>query len=169
MSQLQLDAVELGVISIELDGQDIDLDLQSILPVDEDSLSREFANQASLYAYIAMLSARAEAMNLDARDTKDRIYAQMDKRARLSLKERRESFTEAKVKAVVLTSVDYQDACDYLISCRETMLMLKSLVTAMEQRASMLQSLGAHVRHEAEQTGMIIRDARAKLEATRKV
>jgi len=165
----QLDAIELSVIHIELDGQEVDIDLQTILPVDENNLSEEFANQASLYAYVAMLSARAEATNLDARDAKERVYAQMDKRMRLNFKAHRESVTEAKVKAAVLTSTQYQDACEYLINCRETMLTLKALVTAMEQRASMLQSLGAHVRHEAEQTGMVIREAKIKLEAARRV
>ncbi len=154
-------------IDVGDDAGEIELHLNELVPISED-LSQEFTDQPSLYAYIAMLAARAEACWLDAKVDKERVYATTDKAVRRSLSASGDKVTEPMVKAGILGRKKYREAIEYEIQCHEQHLIMKALTKAMDQRAQMLISLGAHLRAEADQAGMLIRDTKAMMDTIKK-
>jgi hypothetical protein len=64
----------------------------------------------------------------------------------------------------VILHDDVVEAEEIELGHRHQYLMMRALVNSMDQRAQMLISLGAHLRAEADQTGMLIRDTKAALE-----
>lgn len=139
-----------------------ELPLEQIIPISGD-LSEEFTRQPSLYAYVATLAARVEAEWLDSKTSRERVYASTDKEVRKDLRLSEIKATEPLVKAEVLLRRGYVEAQDYEIECREQFLIMQAIVRTLDMRAQMLISLGAHLRAEAEQTGMLIKDTKKKL------
>ena len=158
--------IELGTIDIDVGDGEVELDLDVIIPI-QDNLSAEFSEQPSMYAYIAMLAARAEACWLTGKRELENAKAQTDQEVRRDLASGGEKFTEAKVAAEIEMRRGYRDAVQYELVVHEQHLIMRALEQTMAQRAQMLISLGAHLRAEAEQTGMLIKDAKAKLDAHR--
>ncbi len=162
-------SVLLENITIDVgDDEEIELALNDLVPISIEDLSQEFTDQPSLYAYIAMLSARAEGCWIDAKTHLERVYATSDKAVRRNLLSGDAKVTEAMVKAGVIGCDDYQEAQEYELTCHEQYLIMKGLTKAMDQRAQMLISLGAHLRAEADQTGMLIRDTKAMMDTIKK-
>lgn len=153
----------LGKIVIELE-EDVELDLDNLLPIGQD-LSHEFSHQPSLYAYVAMVAARAEACWLEAKRELARTYAATDQEVRRDLTASDERITEGKVEAEVKLRKGYYEALIFELDCREQYLVAKVVAEAMDMRANMLISLGAHLRAEAQQTGMRINDVKETLRA----
>jgi hypothetical protein len=154
-----------GTIEIMIGDSDsvVTIDVDAMMRIDDQNLSKEFTQQASLLAYAATLAARAEAewgyAKLDLEETTASIYK--DVRQDAEADGRRT--TEAQVDAAVKTSRGYLEASENEIQHKEQYRILRGLVDALIQRGSMLQSLGAHLRSEMDQTDMIIRDAKSKL------
>ena len=160
---------QLGTVClIEVEEEDIELDLDAIVPITDD-LTTEFKEQPSLYAYIAILAARAEALLLDAKSYKEELYAKTDKEVRKDLSLAGEKITEPRVKQEIQLCRGYVEAIEYEIEIHEQYLIMKALTRTMDMRAQMLISLGAHLRTEAEQTGMLINQTKKAIEDIRKV
>lgn len=158
--------IKLGKMDIDVGNGEVELDLDSIIPI-HDNLSAEFSEQPSLYAYIAMLAARAEACWLDAKRQLDETRATTDKEVRMDLAASGEKFTEAKVTAEITMRKGYREAIEYELATHEQWLIMRALEQTMAQRAQMLISLGAHLRAESEQAGMLIRETKTKLDTYR--
>jgi len=159
---------ELGKVVIDVGvGEEVELDLDELIPISED-LNMEFSDQAALYAYIAMLAAQAEAVWLDSKRDLDEVYAVTDKAVRQDFVANNERVTEGKVAAEIKIRKGYSNAVDEELFCHEQFLIMRALERAMSQRAQMLISLGAHLRAEAEQTGMLIRDTKKEIDRLRK-
>lgn len=154
----------LGDITVELGeaGQEV-LHLDNIVPI-LGNLSEEFARQPSLYAYIAMMAAQCEALYGASKAGTERTKARADKRIRQQARTHDEKVTEGLVANRVVLDDDVEEAEEIEASYRYQYLVLKALTQAMDQRAQMLISLGAHLRAESEQTGMLIRDTKSKLD-----
>lgn len=153
---------ELGLYVLYLGNDKIELDLDNMVPIGDD-LSVEFTQQPSLYAYIATLAARAEAEWGDAKNALARMGAQTDKEVRRDLAMSNEKVTEGKVEAEVELRRGYQEAADFELECREQYLVMRALTRTFDMRAQMLISLGAHLRAESEQTGMLVAETKARL------
>lgn len=158
--------IKLGKITLDLGGDapDVQLDLDDLMPIGPD-LSDEFTRQPSIYAYVATLAARAEALWIEVKRDLEQLYAETDKEVRLDLIQSNEKVTEDKVKAEVKLRRGYHEALMEELEYREQHLIMQALVRAFEMRAQMLQSLGAHLRAEAQQTGMTISDFKASVRA----
>ena len=138
--------------------------LGDLFSIDETNLSAEMAKQAGLYAYFATQMAHAEYTLARAVISKDEEYARTDEILRDELAEEFEEagkkltkLTEAVVKAAILQDEDYLSSADVEATAKKDYRLLRVICQALEMRATMLQSLGAHLRHELDMTGMNIR------------
>lgn len=149
--------MKLGKIVVFLQDEEIEVNLDEIVPIGNDT-SKEFVAQSSLYAYIAMLAARAEAEYIFAKKERDKSYALTYKEARKDLEMSGEKITEARVTAEVTVRKGYVEAIAFELDCREQFLILQAVERSMAMRADMLVSLGAHQRKEWAQTGMHVKN-----------
>lgn len=159
--------VELGVVEIDLGNDKIELELDTIIPIGED-VSTEFRDQASLFAYIAMLAADAESLWRESKRLVEEVYAETDAIVREEYDNRGERTTEKRVEAEVQMRKGYREAIRFELNCHQQYLTMRVLQQALEMRANMLISLGAHLREEAKQTGMLIKDTKDRLDELRR-
>lgn len=160
--------IVLDEFSFSLDDQVINIDLNKYVPIDPNNLIHEFATQPAAYAYLATLSAQIEAEYSDAKRSTERVYAETDSLVRSTIAARNEKLTEAGVKAMIEQSDNYRAAVDNETYTRSQYLVLRAIVAAMEQRAQMLISLGAHMRMEADMTGMSVKSLKDTLDGLKK-
>lgn len=142
--------------TVEVDGRVYNVD--DLLDIDQNALSDEFASQASRYGYFAVLAAIAEVKMREAKHTVEMTYAEVDLAVRQELLKRDGKTTEASVRAEVLLDEQYIADVEAELKAQRDYNVLRALVNALEQRANMLVSLGAHMRHEYEMTDMNTRD-----------
>ena len=129
--------------------------LGDIFSVDETNLSNEMARQAGLYAYFAVQMANAERSHAVSIMEKEEEYATLDPEARDALaRGPAAKVTEAMVKAFILREESYIEVQDNEVDAKRNYRLLRAICNALEMRATMLQSLGAHLRHELDMTGM---------------
>lgn len=159
--------IKLGKYEVEVGQGPVILDLDELLLI-SDETSEEFKRQPSLYAYVAMLAARAEAVWLDAKRQLEDAEATCSKKVRKLLSSSDEKVTEEKVRVEIKLQKVYSDAVEYELAVHEQFLILRVLSNSMDMRAQMLISLGAQLRAEANQTGMLIKDTKVKLDAIKK-
>jgi len=150
-------------ISIIVDGKERVYSTEELLQIDQTDLSEEFATQAARYGYFAVLVAAVEADYKQAKHATELMYADTDNLVRQEMKEAGLKTTEAAIKSAILLDEDYCQVLDRELAALRDYKLLSALVRALEQRASMLQSLGAHVRHEYDMTDMTIKDSVDKL------
>ena len=131
--------------------------IDDIFNIDETNISKEFAQQASVYAFFATLAALAERKAADADFLKDQEYAQADQACREELDEGSIKYTEAVIKSMVLTDAGYTKRVKNHVIMEYDYKLLKAIAEALKQRADMLISLGAYLRHEMDQTSMNIK------------
>jgi hypothetical protein len=158
---------KLGTYILEIGGDEVELDFDSLVPIGTD-LSHEFSTQAANYAYIATLAAQCEALWGDAKEAKDEMYAKTDKAVRSDLDRSGMKVTEGLVSSEVRQRRGYREAVDNELFCREQHLVMRAMTRAMDMRAQMLISLGAHLRAEAEQTDMHIKEVKGALKKARR-
>jgi len=158
---------KLGKISVDIGEGPFDIDLDAILPISQEDLSGEFTRQASSYAYIAMVAAQTKAIWVDAKRDLEKARASASREVRRSMRLDGIKSTEAVIVEEVEATKAYRTASDYEITCQTQYLTMEAVCRAMEQRAQMLQSLGAHLRSERDQLDMHIIEAKDKLRALR--
>jgi len=148
-----------GEIEVLMSGQSITIDVDALMDIRTEDLTTEFAEQASLLAYVSTLAAEAEAewgyVKRELEEVQARIYA--DVREDL-LSVPGDKVTEAKINSEVVRTKGYIEAVEAEIEAKMQYRILRGLVDAMSQRGSMLQSLGAQLRAELDQTGMVTRE-----------
>lgn len=114
--------------------------------------------QAAIYAYFATMVSFAEQRVADLELKKDQTYARLDEYYRDKAEHNGQKITEPQVKAKINGDEEYEASYKELQQAKYDLGVLKSIAKALEQRADMLVSLGSHLRHEANMTGMNIRD-----------
>lgn len=152
------------VVVIRKDKYTVDLD--ELFPIDKENVTSAMMTQASKYAWLTTLAIFSEGEMITCKRESEAVYAEADIAIRDVYKESGEKFTEAKIRSEVLLDEDYVDAIEAEDAARFQYNMLKSMVRAMEQRATMLVSLGAYLRHEGSMTGMTIRERESDLDET---
>lgn len=145
---------------------------RELLYVDQTDLVNEFAAQAARYVYFAVLADHAGMVWRTMQDVRKQAEA--------------EAFVDYKndlqyippgsrvvSDGLANTLVQSDDACIEArkdeVTAQHTYHLMLSLARAFEQRANMLQSMGTHLRHEADMDGMAVRndDPGAKLRRRR--
>ena len=136
------------------------LDIDSVFSIDEANIIEAYSRQAAVYARYATMHAEADAMVSAAASAKDEEYAAADDHYRHDMDSTGEKYTEAKVRAFIELDENYRQAVDAYNDVDHVCRKLRAVVRALEMRAEMLVSMGAHLRHEMSMTDMHIRDAR---------
>lgn len=154
------------VIPVWVGEEEYELDLGELLVSDD--ISKEFKEQASRYAWVAMLAARSEAVWLDTKDAVSQVYAEVDKDVRYNMEMTNTKMTEARVSQAVELDQAYRDAKLAQIDAREQFLILQAIEKAMSMRADMLISLGAQLRAEAQQIDMNIKEVKDEIDKVKK-
>lgn len=132
--------------------------LGSIFDINEQALSSEFASQASLYAYFSVLAVRADDVLAKASFDKEQEFALASLSYREAAEKSDKKATEGSIQAQVNADEAYTKKVSAETSAKYDARLLKALVSALEQRANMLISMGAMLRHEAEMTGMNMKE-----------
>jgi len=137
-------------------GDKIDIDTDKLFDIDETNLTKEYAKQASLYAYYGTLYNEADRALMKSDAYKDSLYAELDLEYRKELQD--EKATEGRIKSMVISDADYEKSVTQVTYCTYRKGVLKTIMDALKMRADMLVSMGAHLRAEYDQTGMVIRN-----------
>lgn len=154
-----IDAIKGTKITVKgTNGKSVEIDIADILSINDADISKEFVQQPALYGFFSVLLARAERDAALADLQKDQEYAMADASVREELEMSGIKSTEAMVKNMVMTDAEYAAAVAKKVEADYEQKVLKALSSALQQRAEMLISLGAHLRHEIDQTGMNIRE-----------
>lgn len=148
-----------------------EIDLENVFHVEEADLSKEFMQQASMYAYFATAQADAEYQANMAELDKEQEEAAADSEFRIQLEMTGKKYTEAVVKGLIVRDDVVFEKTKKLNDARYQQKLLKAICSALEMRAQMLQSLGSHLRHEYEQIGLTTKENqfRSELESVRKI
>lgn len=145
-------------ISIVIDGKEKKFDINKIFDIDEEDLTREFTSQATIYAYFATALAKADYDASIATMEEEQTAADADQVYREQLTSKGEKYTEGVIKSMVQQDEEHQEAVKNELAAKYDARLLKAITTALEMRAQMLISVGSHIRHELDMTGMNIRE-----------
>lgn len=151
---MKIEDLQRNKIRLVVGGEEVVIDLAELFTIDETNLSQELAKQAALYAYFAAIGAEAERGMLRASAKKEEEYSVCDEYYRATEK----SYTEGSIKAKVGSDEDYLARVEEEIDAKYAYRVMRAISTALEQRSSMLISLGAYLRHEMDMTNMSIRE-----------
>jgi hypothetical protein len=131
-----------------------DFDILELFAIDENDLSKEMAQQASIYGFFTVIATMAEDVASKASFNKEVDEAGADLNYRDEYAKTGQKFTEATIRATIMSDEKHIKKCEVELLTRYDFKLLKSIVAALDQRASMLVSLGAWKRHEYDQTAM---------------
>lgn len=125
--------------------------------IDEEDLDREYREQSALYAYFITKTSEADDLHAQAVTNKELVYAQADEYFRQKSDSLGVKVTEKRIESLIIQDEEYGNALDNERKTKLQHTILKGIVRAMEQRANMLISLGAHRRAELDMTNMTIK------------
>lgn len=145
------------IVTLTVDGKEIIFNLDNVLDMSEQTITKDMAVQSATYGYIAMILAKAEKHSNNCKRDKEVAYAATDQKVRTKLLGIGAKFTEAVVKAGIEQDENYQADVDYYDSSVFAVGVLKMLVKSLDMKSNMLISMGAMVRSEMGMTGMHIK------------
>lgn len=124
------------------------------IPIYEQSLNEEYAEQPAKYAYVSMLFAKADARlriaKLEVEEAEARAYGTIRK----VMIEEGDKITESAINKNVVLNSSVMKANRTLIMVQTDHTLLKELEEVFKMRAEMLVRLGAMQRAEMSMTGM---------------
>lgn len=141
-----------------LSGKSRTFSVDDIFTIDETDLTKEFIQQPTLYGFFATAMAAAEDQMNRAEYMKEQEYAAADDAARRTMDLNGQKYTETVIRNMAQMDEQYAEIVEKELQAKYDYKILKSIVNALEQRANMLISVGSHLRHEANMTGMNIRE-----------
>lgn len=150
-------------IKIEVKERKFNGSVREIVQIIEGSLTEEFANQPSLYAWFATLAEIASAEYEMQKFDLSVLKANLDKKKREDLKANlekakekgsKEKVTEAMVESAIQSDGKFCQISRELIETGRQYGILKALVKALEQRKDMLIQMGSTRRQEMMMTDM---------------
>lgn len=136
--------------------------VHELLDIDQTSLSNEYAAQAARYAYVAVLCVQAREAYNEAKSEREAVEAEAFtdyKNDPESIPTGGRSVSDALADKLTKQDSEYVQACIYERDAHLRYRLLEVVMKAFEMRADMLQSMGAHLRHEAEMQGLSVREA----------
>ena len=147
--------LNLNLGSIKVGGKT--LSLESLFEVDEVDIDTEYREQSALYAYFIVQEAYAERDHSEVVAEKDLVHAELDEHYRRLLKANDSKTTENAIESSIIQDAAYGKILMDVIRAKQHWSILKGITKALEQRASMLVSMGAHRRAEFNMTNMTVR------------
>lgn len=133
-------------------------DILELFKIDDEDLSKEMAQQASIYGYFSVLATIAEDVSNKASFAVQTDEAGADLNYRDEYGKTGTKFTEATIRATIMSDEAHIQKMEVELVTKYDFKLLKSIVATLDQRANMLISLAAWKRHELEQTGMNVRE-----------
>ena len=129
-------------------------DIAKLFSISQENVTDDMATQASQYAFFAVLAVEADRVFAMRSLLCDQAAATADETYRKEFELNGNKYTEAVIKSLVIRDKDYLVALDDKMKAEYDLDILKAIVKAFEQRASMLQSLGSQLRYEYGMQGM---------------
>lgn len=139
-------------------GKSHNTDLRKDLPIFQDDLSDEFANQSVLYAYYAILAAKAEAAFKECKMKLVNAESRADAQVRQQLEENGVKITEARVRSGIMQDGVVMQVRETLMLAEKDSLIMRAIEAAFKMRADMLIRLGAMQRSEMSQINTNIKE-----------
>ena len=133
------------------------IDIDKLLGIDNTDLITEYSRQAATYAFYASMVAEANHEVAKAKTNKEEAYAEISITVRMEFEKDEIKATEPRIKAETTIDGDYADAVNAFNEAKHNADTLSAITKALEMRADMLISMGAHMRHEMGMTGMNIK------------
>lgn len=145
--------------------------LKEIFDIDDSNLTKEFAGQSAMYAYFAAMQAKSDYGASQISFALEQEQAEADAAARMEMEKDGRKYTEAVIKGMISLDDECTKLNESLIGQKYETKLLKAICDALEMRANMLISMGSHIRHEMDQTGISIKERQFKdsLENVKKV
>ena len=137
-----IDEIEGSEVTFFKNGKKKTIDIGKLFNIDEDNLTKEFANQASLYAYFSTLQADIERNLAIISIKRDQEYASADEYHRHYLDKREKKYTEAVIKSLVIRTEEYMIVDQEFVDATYDLNVIKAIVRALQMRAEMLISIG---------------------------
>lgn len=135
-----------------------EFDIMDLFAINPDDLSAEMAKQAAIFGFFSITAINAEDVASKASFEKDTDEAGADLEIRAKLVADGVKFTETTVRSMVTTDESCVKKSLVELKTRYDHKLLKAIVATLEQRASMLISLGAMMRSELDQTNLHIKE-----------
>lgn len=135
--------------------------VRELLDIDQTDLSNEFAQQSALYAYFGVLAVEAERIwqvAVDARKQEEADGFVAYKNDPECIPTGGRTVSDSLADKLVHTDEDYLLCREHELYAQHRYKTLKVIVDALYMRASMLQSIGATLRHEQDMTGLAAYD-----------
>ncbi len=138
-------SIEKVLIDTDLEN---DLDINEITSINRESLSDEFINQASKYAWYASLLAHARAKREKAKLVLDTKEAELSSRVRQEMVKQGVKVTEGAINETVIGLQDYTNIYMRWIEAKEDEDVIDGVVRALAQRKDMLVAYGSLLKFE---------------------
>lgn len=140
--------IELNMkVNVSVGDKEYNGTIRDVLLINEAVLPDEFIHQPSTYAYFAALSEFAVADVEQKKLAFSVMEANLDSQKRVDLKDQAK-VTEAVIRSAIIKDQKYQLLSEELIEAQRQLGILKALVRALDQRATMLVQLGSFKRQE---------------------
>jgi hypothetical protein len=128
--------------------------------IDETNINHEFTVQASRYAYLAALTAKAEALFNEAKLYREETYAEVELMYRDELAKTEVKTTESMIRSYVTMDEKYSAALHAENQAQRDWKTLRALVDGMKMKSEMLISLASNLRQEYSMTNMHLNETK---------
>ena len=138
-----------------------EVSVNELLSIDGTDLPNEYACQAARFAYYAVLAAHAERVWLNAVRLRKAAEAEAFvyfKSSTEDIPKGSRTVSDSLANSLVADDIDVRKWRRKEVDAQYQWHMMRDLTRAFEQRANMLQSLGANLRHEQDMTGRVVRE-----------
>jgi hypothetical protein len=131
-----------------------EFDILELFKIDDTNLSKEMSQQAAIYGYFSVLAAMADDVSSKASFEASTDEAVADLNYRDKYAKTGQKFTEATIRATIMSDEKHIKKLEVELVTKYDLKLLKAIVATLDQRANMLVSLGAWLRHELDMTSM---------------
>ena len=138
-----------------------EVSVKALLSIDDTDLPNEYACQAARFAYYAVLAAHAERAWLNAVRLRKAAEAEafvFFKNSVDDIPKGGRTVSDSLANNLVACDAEVREYRNREVETQYQWHMMRDLAKSFEQRANMLQSLGANLRHEQDMTGRVVRD-----------
>lgn len=137
------------VITLNLQGENIKIDLNEELSISEARINKELHEQPTHYAYLSMLLVKMKKELTKSQVDLDKIRSELFIEYKRSVDpETGRTYSNDLAEANVLLEEDYIAAQEKVIIREEQFGIVKAAVDAFNQRKDLIQSLSANLRKE---------------------
>lgn len=125
-----------------------EIDLGSLMSIDEDNLTQEYETISVLFSTFAVLAAHAQSRELNAKFEFEVITAQLNKEMRIVLSNQEEKVTDRMVDSAVKIDKRYREKWNEYLKAKKQHTILLKLEASLKIKKDMVFSLASDKRKE---------------------